>query len=1062
MTTAELQKLALSQIVYDDLPVGKHPTTDEPWTIDQLIRGGFITGASYSNGAYAFSSQLTALSGMLDWTLANFQSNTSSGFAGAAFKNTANELVFSFRGTEPHLFTNPVVALQDFAQDLEIAMDTNLPGPSQFNDAYEFWANTLQQVGAGNYSGYSFTGHSLGGGIAQYMTYATNEAGHATTFNAVGIGQVLDGVDPADYNDSIKDYVNQNDIIGQYGVQLGTTIYVTDMGNYNYNSITDNIQVALQIAVLQSLQRGEITQAQAMAALNGLLEVNQTVHNAGSDLFFGAHGLDTLITPTGELSQEVAGPNEAISALTKVVNGNFTVTGWAVDGVNYVAIEVVPAIGEATAKVIVAKINGAIQAVTVIGETTWSWVNFIGDTVADIIYNTAMVIGGVTGTIAEVASALYQSLFGDHVVITGTGNDDALAAPSDYMSTLIYGFTGNDSLHGSWVTDSIDGGSGDDELYGYGGNDYLYGKSGNDIIKGGNGDDALFGGTGDDELYGDNFNPSSYFSRSGNGNDVLDGGAGNDYLDGGDGDDTYIFGLGYGQDTIYDVSGSGSLDILCFKAGIRPNDIYLHRRDDDLYLQVSNTTDSITIKSFFYTGNGVVGAGVIEQIRFADGTIWDEALIREKARHLTESYDNGDGTTVIYGYDNQNDIIHGDVFDNKIYAQAGNDLMYGNDGNDYIQGGAGDDVLVGGSGNDTLYGDNFNPSSYFSRSGNGNDVLDGGAGNDYLDGGNGDDVYIFGIGYGQDIVYDSSEAGSLDIISFKAGITPSDIYLHRRSDDLYLGVDGTTDGVTIQNFFRAGSDGIIEQVKFADDTVWDESLLREKARTLTESIDTGNGTSWMDGYSDQADIAHGDAYDSTIYTYGGNDVIYGNDGSDYIQGGNDDDVLFGGEGNDKLYGDNYNYSINWGGQFTGAGNDILDGGTGDDELYGGAGNDTYVFAANYGQDSIYDVGGDDKVLLGHDKSTVVFERVNDNLRMVMAGSLETLTVNAWYSGQNYQIEEVEAPDGSIISNAQIEQLIQAMASWSTNNGGMSWSQALSSNSQDVQNIVAQYWTAPTV
>jgi hypothetical protein len=32
---------------------------------------------------------------------------------------------------------------------------------------------------------------------AQYMTYRTNEVGHAVTFNAVGVGQMISGVNPA-------------------------------------------------------------------------------------------------------------------------------------------------------------------------------------------------------------------------------------------------------------------------------------------------------------------------------------------------------------------------------------------------------------------------------------------------------------------------------------------------------------------------------------------------------------------------------------------------------------------------------------------------------------------------------------------------------------------------------------------------------------------------------------------------------------------------------------------------------------------------------------------------
>ncbi len=52
-------------------------------------------------------------------------------------------------------------------------------------------------------------------------------------------------------------------------------------------------------------------------------------------------------------------------------------------------------------------------------------------------------------------------------------------------------------------------------------------------------------------------------------------------------------------------------------------------------------------------------------------------------------------------------------------------------------------VVIHGDGNDTLNG------------GEGNDVLTECVGSDYLYGGNGNDTYIFGIGYGSDIVEDN-------------------------------------------------------------------------------------------------------------------------------------------------------------------------------------------------------------------------------------------------------------------------------------------------------------------
>jgi uncharacterized protein YeaC (DUF1315 family) len=78
------------------------------------------------------------------------------------------------------------------------------------------------------------------------------------------------------------------------------------------------------------------------------------------------------------------------------------------------------------------------------------------------------------------------------------------------------------------------------------------------------------------------------------------------------------------------------------------------------------------------------------------------------------------------------------------------------------------------------------------------------------------------------------------------------------------------------------------------------------------------------------------------------------------------------------------------------------------------------------------------------------------------GTTDSVSVDYWYQYNDYKVETIQDASGNTITSSQIEQLIQAMASWSANNNGMSWSQALSSNPQDVQSIVSQYWTAPTV
>jgi hypothetical protein len=115
----------------------------------------------------------------------------------------------------------------------------------------------------------------------------------------------------------------------------------------------------------------------------------------------------------------------------------------------------------------------------------------------------------------------------------------------------------SDAIYGRFII----GGGGNDGLTAGNVNTILFGQGGNDSINGGSGDDFLYGGEGNDSLSGND------------GDDVLDGGSGNDSLAGWAGDDAYVFGTGYGHDTVdaYDTS-PGKCDRIKL-AGLAPEDV---------------------------------------------------------------------------------------------------------------------------------------------------------------------------------------------------------------------------------------------------------------------------------------------------------------------------------------------------------------------------------------------------------------------------------------------------------------------------------------------------------
>ena len=200
------------------------------------------------------------------------------------------------------------------------------------------------------------------------------------------------------------------------------------------------------------------------------------------------------------------------------------------------------------------------------------------DTIWDAAgYNTIQLSG------LDIASANF-SRSGNDLTISFGGDAIILKQYYDFYNFNINGTDVSaliNSLHGSdnddWMSVSNTNG---DSLYGEGGNDNLSGNSGND---------SLYGGTGNDTLNGND------------GDDILDGGEGNDWLYGGNGNDTYIFGKGYGNDTIEDWGGSSKV---VFK-DVNSNDVTVSNLwDSTLEMTVNSTGDKLTINGYKWNQGG--------------------------------------------------------------------------------------------------------------------------------------------------------------------------------------------------------------------------------------------------------------------------------------------------------------------------------------------------------------------------------------------------------------------------------------------------------------------------
>ena len=505
----------------------------------------------------------------------------------------------------------------------------------------------------------------------------------------------------------------------------------------------------------------------------------------------------------------------------------------------------------------------------------------------------------------------------------------------------------------------------------------VYGTAGNDTIYGGVGVNIINGGDGNDLLANDVVETSSTLI-GGAGNDTLrvefwtnantfEGGTGNDNITGGYSADTYRFNLGDGQDIILDnqsyTTGGMNTDRLVFGAGIAASDITAQRSGNDMVLRHVNGTDQITVQNWF-TNNQYV----IERVEFADGTVWTAAQVTEASR--------------------------------TVYGTSGNDTMYGGVGVNIMNGLGGDDLLandnvetsntlLGGAGNDTLR------VTFWTNA----NTFEGGTGNDNITGGYSADTYRFNLGDGQDIILDNQSytAGGMntDRLVFGAGIAASDITARRSGNDMVFSHGNGTDRITVRDWFQTNGQYVIERVEFADGTVWTAAQVTEAGRT--------------------------------VYGTAGNDTIYGGVGVNIINGG---------DGNDLLANDVVETSSTLIG---GAGNDTLrvtfwtnantfEGGTGNDNITGGYNNDTYRFNLGDGQDIIldnqsYTTGGmnTDRLVFGAGiaASDITAQRSGNDMVLRHVNGTDQITVQNWFTNNQYVIERVEFADGTVWTAAQV-------------------------------------------
>ena len=214
-----------------------------------------------------------------------------SGFYAAAFQSPSGDIIFAFRGTNDTTdwYTDAGIGFGAFPEDIPqfgcaIKFVTRVlreHGPIYYEDP----KGCLRDIGKSNFGKkVTFTGHSLGGGLAQYMTYLSSDlssgisGAKSITFNAVGIGSSLrvSKEEAAKYN--VTDHVNSLDWVGMYGIQLGHTVRHIDSSDPDYSKVNFNA-LGKMLAVRLRFNKGNINALDYKRQINN---ITKTITN-GSD-----------------------------------------------------------------------------------------------------------------------------------------------------------------------------------------------------------------------------------------------------------------------------------------------------------------------------------------------------------------------------------------------------------------------------------------------------------------------------------------------------------------------------------------------------------------------------------------------------------------------------------------------------------------------------------------------------------------------------------------------------------------------------------------------------------
>jgi Ca2+-binding RTX toxin-like protein len=312
-------------------------------------------------------------------------------------------------------------------------------------------------------------------------------------------------------------------------------------------------------------------------------------------------------------------------------------------------------------------------------------------------------------------------------------------------------------------------------------------------------------------------------------------------------------------------------------------------------------------------------------------------------------------------------------------------------------------TLTGNSGANTLTG------------GAGDDTLDGGLGKDSLVGGTGNDTYR--VNQADDVITEVANEGTDTVLSDVTWTLGANL------ENLSLQGTGALNGTgnALANILT-GNSGANTLTGGAGDDTLDGGLGKD---SLVGG--TGNDTYRVNQADDVINEAANEGTDTVLsdvtWTLGANLENLSLQGTGALNG----------TGNalaNRLTGNSGNNTFNGG-----DGADTLDGGAGNDSLIGGTGGDTYRFGRGSGLDRISENDTAANVLdwveFGSNvlQSDVRFVRNANALEIRINGTADVMTMENWFLGNQHKVERFKFSDASVLTDAQVAGLVQAMAAF---------------------------------